>query len=164
MAELFWLSDEQWQAIAPFMPKNQPGARRKDDRTILSGILHVIESDCRWKDGPSDYEPSTTVYHYLGTLRSEGKRKRCWQQGHWTGGSRSSNNRAMIVWRTAGRLGEGSGPGSRPPIFPPPRQVCPGEATMLQVGLPRFCGRLRGLAEQDLGCGFWAVLLFVDEG
>ena len=32
------------------------------------------------------------------------------------------------------------------------------------LGLPRFCGRLRGLAEQDLGCGFWAVLLFVDEG
>ncbi len=31
------------------------------------------------------------------------------------------------------------------------------------LGLPRFCGRLRGLAEQDLGCGFWAVLLFVDE-
>jgi hypothetical protein len=23
MAELFWLSDEQWQAIAPFMPTNQ---------------------------------------------------------------------------------------------------------------------------------------------
>ena len=34
----------------------------------------------------------------------------------------------------------------------------------LGLGLPRFCGRLRGLAEQDLGCGFWAVLLFVDEG
>ena len=32
------------------------------------------------------------------------------------------------------------------------------------LGLPRFCGRLRGLAEQDLGYGFWAVLLFVDEG
>ncbi len=35
---------------------------------------------------------------------------------------------------------------------------------VLGLGLPRFCGRLRGLAEQDLGCGFWAVLLFVDEG
>ncbi|KMO27099.1 IS5 family transposase, partial [Methylobacterium aquaticum] len=50
MAELFWLSDEQWQAMAPFMPTNQPGARRKDDRTILSGILHVIKCGCRWKD------------------------------------------------------------------------------------------------------------------
>lgn len=63
MAELFWLSDEQWQAIAPFMPTNQPGARRKDDRTILSGILHVIKSGCRWKDCPSEYGPHTTVYN-----------------------------------------------------------------------------------------------------
>ena len=57
MAELFWLSDEQWQAMAPFMPTNQPGARRKDDRTILSGILHVIKCGCRWKDSrcPSGY-------------------------------------------------------------------------------------------------------------
>lgn len=34
----------------------------------------------------------------------------------------------------------------------------------LGLGLPRFCGRLWGLADQGLGCGFWAVLLFVDEG
>ena len=53
MAGLFWLSDEQWQAMAPLMPTNQPvptnqpGARRKDDRTILSGILHVIKCGCR---------------------------------------------------------------------------------------------------------------------
>ncbi len=38
-------------------------ARRKDDRTILSGILHVIKSDCRWKDCPSEYDPHTTVYN-----------------------------------------------------------------------------------------------------
>ncbi len=38
-------------------------ARRKDDRTILSGILHVIKSDCRWKDCPSEYGPHTTVYN-----------------------------------------------------------------------------------------------------
>ncbi|WP_246102549.1 transposase [Methylobacterium terricola] len=47
VAQLFWLSDEQWQAITPVMPNNQPGARRKDDRRILSGILHVIKSGCR---------------------------------------------------------------------------------------------------------------------
>lgn len=61
MAELFWLSDEQWQAIAPFMPTNQLGARRKDDPTILSGILLGIKFGCRWKDCPGDYGPPTTV-------------------------------------------------------------------------------------------------------
>ena len=31
MADLFWLSDEQWAVLEPFMPQNQPGARRVDD-------------------------------------------------------------------------------------------------------------------------------------
>ncbi len=61
MAELFWLSDEQWQAMAPFMPTNQPGARRKDDRTIVSGILHVIKCGCRWKDLPERLGRPDTV-------------------------------------------------------------------------------------------------------
>ncbi|WP_238178953.1 transposase, partial [Methylobacterium oxalidis] len=42
MADLFWLSDEQWAVMAPFMPKDQPGPERKDDRQIISGILHVL--------------------------------------------------------------------------------------------------------------------------
>ena len=28
MADLFWLSDEQWAVMEPFMPKNQPGPER----------------------------------------------------------------------------------------------------------------------------------------
>ncbi len=39
MADLFWLSDAQWAVIEPFMPKNQPGARRVDDRQTISGIV-----------------------------------------------------------------------------------------------------------------------------
>lgn len=31
---LFWLSDEAWTAIEPHLPKNQPGARRVDDRRL----------------------------------------------------------------------------------------------------------------------------------
>ena len=50
MSTVFWLDDEQWAAIEPFMPKNQPGARRKDDRRILSGIFHVLRTGCRWQD------------------------------------------------------------------------------------------------------------------
>ena len=42
MAELFWLSDEQWAVIGPFMPTNQPGARRVDDRRVLSGIWRAM--------------------------------------------------------------------------------------------------------------------------
>ena len=60
---LFWLSDEAWAAIEPHLPKNQPGARRVDDRRVISGILHVLKVGCRWCDCPADCGPSTTVYN-----------------------------------------------------------------------------------------------------
>ncbi|MET0528862.1 MAG: IS5 family transposase, partial [Microvirga sp.] len=63
MSDLFWLSDEQWAVMAPFMPKDQPGPERKDDRQIISGILHVLTSGCRWRDCPAAYGPRTTVYN-----------------------------------------------------------------------------------------------------
>lgn len=63
VADLFWLSNEQWAVIEPFMPRNQPGPERKDDRQIISGILHVITAGCRWCDWPDAYGPSTTVYN-----------------------------------------------------------------------------------------------------
>ena len=63
MSHLFWLDDDARTAIEPHLPKNQPGARRVDDRRILSGILHVIKVGCRWKDCPVEYGPPTTVYN-----------------------------------------------------------------------------------------------------
>ncbi len=60
---LFWLSDEAWAAIEPHLPKNQPGARRVDDRRVISGILHVLKVGCRWCDCPTEYGPRTTIYN-----------------------------------------------------------------------------------------------------
>src|SRR5271154_4998977 len=39
---LFWLDDLQWSVLEKHLPKNQRGARRKDDRRIISGIIHVL--------------------------------------------------------------------------------------------------------------------------
>jgi transposase len=63
MAGEFWLSDTQWAAIEPLLPRNQPGARRTDDRRVISGIVHVLKVGCRWQDCPAVYGPSTTVYN-----------------------------------------------------------------------------------------------------
>ncbi len=63
MAGEFWLNERQWAAIDPLLPKNQPGARREDDRRIISGIVHVLKSGCRWQDTPAIYGPPTTVYN-----------------------------------------------------------------------------------------------------
>jgi transposase len=63
MAGEFWLSDAQWATIEPLLPKNQPGARRTDDRRVISGIVHVLKSGCRWRDCPAVYGPATTIYN-----------------------------------------------------------------------------------------------------
>ena len=76
MDSLFWLSDEAWATIEPHLPKNQPGARRVDDRRVISGILHVLKSGCRWRDCPSVYGPRTTIYNRF----SRWSRRRIWQQ------------------------------------------------------------------------------------
>ena len=63
MNGVFWLSNPAWAAIEPVLPRNQAGARRVDDRRILSGIVHVLRCGCRWQDCPHEYGPSTTVYN-----------------------------------------------------------------------------------------------------
>src|SRR3954454_22591425 len=76
MGHLFWLSDEAWGAIEPHLPTNQPGARRVDDRRVISGILHVLKSGCRWRDRPSVYGPRTTIYNRFNRW----SRRRIWQR------------------------------------------------------------------------------------
>nr|WP_307267759.1 IS5 family transposase [Labrys wisconsinensis] len=59
----YWLNDRAWASIEPLLPTNYAGARRKDDRRIISGILHVLRCGCRWQDCPAVYGPHTTVYN-----------------------------------------------------------------------------------------------------
>jgi len=76
MSRLFWLDDRAWALIEPHMPKNQPGARRVDDRRVISGIIHVLKTGCRWIDCPAEYGPSTTVYNRFNRW----SRKRLWMR------------------------------------------------------------------------------------
>src|ERR1700761_9491451 len=60
---LFWLSDEQWARIEPHLPTDVRGVERADDRRVISGIVHVLRSGCRWCDCPPEYGPATTIYN-----------------------------------------------------------------------------------------------------
>jgi transposase len=51
---LFWLSGDAWTAIEPHLPKNQPGARRVDDRRVISGIIHIAVGGGRMCQRPTD--------------------------------------------------------------------------------------------------------------
>jgi len=50
MAGFFWFSDDQWSRIEPLLPVNAKGARRVDDRRVLSGIVHALQCGGRWGD------------------------------------------------------------------------------------------------------------------
>ena len=60
---LFWLTDEQWAKIESRLPGGVRGKPRVDDRRVISGILHVLKSGCRWCDCPPEYGPYTTIYN-----------------------------------------------------------------------------------------------------
>lgn len=76
MAAGFWLSERAWAAIEPLLPTNQPGARRVDDRRVISGIIHVLRIGCRWEDCPADYGPPTTIYNRFNRWSHRGLRGR----------------------------------------------------------------------------------------
>jgi transposase len=57
MARMFWLSDKPWAALEPHLPHGRPGKPRVDDRRVISGILHVLKTGCRWRDVPPEYGP-----------------------------------------------------------------------------------------------------------
>ena len=74
MGRLFWMSDRQFELIKRHLPYRAAGKRREDDRRIISGIIHVLQSGCRWRDCPPEYGPSTTVYN---------RYNRWSHKGHW---------------------------------------------------------------------------------
>jgi transposase len=80
MANEFWFTDEQWANIEPLLPKNRPGARRVDDRRVLSGIVHVLKYGCRWRDCPAVYGPHTTIYNRFRRWTMQGIWRRLFAQ------------------------------------------------------------------------------------
>jgi transposase len=72
-AGLFWLNDKQWARIEPRLPKNLPGPERDDDRRIISGIIHMLQSGGRWRDCPREYGPYTTIYNRFNRWAKKGR-------------------------------------------------------------------------------------------
>ena len=74
--QLYWLNDAEWRRIKPLLPRGRRGARRVDDRRVISGIMHMLRSGARWRDCPPDYGPYTTIYNRFNHWS---------RQGVWTG-------------------------------------------------------------------------------
>lgn len=61
--DYFWLDDAQFGRLVPHLPTDTRGVPRADDRRVISGIVHVLKSGCRWVDAPAVYGPRKTLYN-----------------------------------------------------------------------------------------------------
>jgi len=80
MEAVYWLSDETWAVLEPLLPKNRPGPKREDDRRVISGILYVLRSGCRWSDCPAVYGPRTTIFNRFNRWSIQGVWRRIFEQ------------------------------------------------------------------------------------
>ncbi|UOM36750.1 IS5 family transposase [Acuticoccus sp. I52.16.1] len=68
----FWLSETQFDRLVPHLPTDTRGKPRVDDRRVISGIIHVLKSGCRWKDAPEAYGPHKTLYNHFVRWAAKG--------------------------------------------------------------------------------------------
>ncbi|MFZ1009350.1 MAG: IS5 family transposase, partial [Candidatus Sulfotelmatobacter sp.] len=94
-------------------PKDVRGKSRVDDRRVISGIIHVIESGCRWCDCPPEYGPPTTIYNRFVRWAERG----VWERLFRGLAERSRSTETQMVDSThikAHRSASGGKGGSRP--------------------------------------------------
>lgn len=70
--QLTWLNDAEWAKIEPLLPQGRKGARRVDDRRVISGIVHMLKIGARWRDCPPEYGPYTTIYNRFHRWSQQG--------------------------------------------------------------------------------------------
>lgn len=69
------LTKEQWNQIKPLLPPERLGMRgrpRKDDRTMLNGMLWIVRSGAQWRELPEAYGLWQSVYARFAKWRDDG--------------------------------------------------------------------------------------------
>src|SRR5438105_5373575 len=113
------LTDEQYELLAPFLPKaKRMGRPPADLREVLNGILYLVRSGCQWRLLPRDFPPWSTVHTWYRRWRTDGT----WEAIHET-----------LRQRVRERAGRGRARAPRPPTAsrsrPRPRAGSRGSTT-----------------------------------
>ena len=134
MAELFWLTNEQFARLSPLLPTNTRGVPRVDDRRVISGIVQVLRTGGRWVDAPSAYGPRKTLYNRFVRWAERGVWADVFEALAGTGGPPS----ALLLDSTHAKAhrcaaGGKGGPKNRPSGAPeegaPPSSTSPSTST-----------------------------------
>jgi transposase len=86
MASDALVSDELWEAVAPYLPPERPkpkgGRPRIPDRAVLAGIVFVLRHGLRWRDLPRElgYGSGVTCWRRLRAWQTLG----VWEAVHHT--------------------------------------------------------------------------------
>ena len=51
---------------------NRPGVKSRRNCEVISGIIHVLKTGCRWQNSPHVYAPHTTVYNRFNRWSKKG--------------------------------------------------------------------------------------------
>ena len=65
MLRRYELTDDEWNRIVDLLPPENTGKQgrpRKDNRTIVNGMVWIARSGAPWRDLPERYGPWETVY------------------------------------------------------------------------------------------------------
>lgn len=65
MLRRYELTDDEWNRIVDLLPPENTGKQgrpRKDNRTIVNGMVWIARSGAPWRDLPECYGPWETVY------------------------------------------------------------------------------------------------------
>jgi transposase len=66
LATIHRLPDDLWQEIEPLLPMPQKrssvGRKRVPYRTVMDGILYVLQTGCQWKAVPKEFGSGSTCH------------------------------------------------------------------------------------------------------
>ncbi|MFD0002594.1 IS5 family transposase [Streptomyces sp. NPDC127178] len=56
------LTNQEWELLAPLIPRAATGSPRVSDRQIINGMVYKIRTGISWRDLPERYGPWQTLY------------------------------------------------------------------------------------------------------
>ncbi|WP_420708712.1 IS5 family transposase [Streptomyces sp. NRRL S-1813] len=66
------LTDQEWELLAPLIPRAATGRPRVSDRQVINGMVYKIRTGISWRDLPERYGPWQTVYTRFGRYAMDG--------------------------------------------------------------------------------------------
>ena len=64
------LTDTQWAQIEDYFPQGVNSTHHK--RSLINGVLYLVDNGCKWRALPHDYPPYSTVHTFYRRARISG--------------------------------------------------------------------------------------------